>query len=152
MFERVVEIIIYVINALRTSKKISEIDTKELSKLGYTSSEISTAFSWLVDKLEFESDLLDTEKLRTTKSFRILNEAERDLFTQEAWGELLQLHSLGLLSALNIETIIEKAVFSEISKVNSEQLKQFVANVTFNATYTSSYGSRLMLNGSDTIN
>ena len=52
MYERIVEIITFVLSELKQNKKLSEIDLNVLQDRGYSSSEISTAFSWLVDKLE----------------------------------------------------------------------------------------------------
>jgi len=151
MHERIVEIITRVLNELKQNKKIDEIDIKGLEKSGYTNSEISAAFSWLVDKLEFSNDLFTTDK-ESGNSFRILHEAEQDLFTEEAWGELIQMHSIGMLSSSHIETIIERALISGIFKINSEILKTYVASIIFKAVPNNVPGSRIMLKGNDTIN
>ena len=45
MYERVVEIIMFLVNELKSNKQLSEVDVSVLSKNGYTQSEISTAFS-----------------------------------------------------------------------------------------------------------
>ena len=152
MYERIVEIIVYVISELKHNKQISEIDIQELQSRGYSNTEISTAFSWIVDKFELSERLNIQEEYVNEDSFRVFHEAERDLFTKEAMGELLQMHSLGLLNNESIEQIIENTVVSGYQQVSSEHLKLYVANIIFNAQMTNFPGSRLMLTGDDVIN
>lgn len=152
MNERIVEIIVYVISELKHKKQISEVDVDELQKQGYTSTEISTAFSWIADRLEFNQNLHYTGDYVNNESFRIFNEEEKNLFTKEALAELLQMHSLGLLTNENIEQIIEHSIIAGYYKIDSEQLKYYVANIIFNAQLNNTPGSRLMLSGDDKIN
>lgn len=151
MYEKIIEIIVYVISELRQNKNISEIDVNELQKRGYTSAEISTALSWLVDRVEFSEQIFIKDSTRET-SFRILHEAERELFTKEAWGELVQLQSLGILTNEHIDTIIERALMLSLNKIDSPKFKTFVAMVIFNPQGDGVSGNRIMLNGSDAIN
>lgn len=152
MSEKIVEIIVFVISELRQNKQISEIDIDSLLDLGYTNSEISTALSWLVDRVEFSEDTAFGEAHPKASSFRVLHDAESELFTKKAWGEMIQLSSLGILTNENIETLIEKAALMGISKIDVKQLKTYVASAVFQAQAHEFPGSRLMLSGSDTIN
>jgi|DewCreStandDraft_4_1066084.scaffolds.fasta_scaffold01093_33 uncharacterized protein Smg (DUF494 family) len=153
MYERIIEIIVYVISELKNNRTIGDIDIEELHSLGYTNAEISTALSWLIDRMEFSEKYLNVENTSDPNSFRLLHEAERDLFTNEAWGEIIQLNSLGLLTNEHIETLIEKAVFMGTRQLNSEYIKHFVANSIFNIQPgINPFGSRIMLQGNDTIN
>lgn len=152
MYERIVEIIVYVISELKHNRQISDIDINELQKMGYSKTEISTAFSWIVDRFELADKFYVNEEFVNQNSFRILHEAERDLFTKEAWGELLQMLSLGLLTNEHIEMIIERTVMTGMSQITSEHLKLYVANIIFNAQINNFPGSRLMLTGEDLIN
>ncbi|MBM2817237.1 MAG: hypothetical protein HW421_3999 [Ignavibacteria bacterium] len=152
MYEKIIDIIVYVISELRQNKKISDINIDELLSRGYTNAEISTAFSWLVDRIEFSDTTFVVESFSNEESFRILHEAEKDLFTTEAWGDLVSLHSLRLLTNEHIESIIERAMMLGIRKIDSGNLKSFVAMLVFNAESNSNQNSRFMLNGNDTIN
>ncbi len=152
MYERIIEIIVYVISELKKNKQFSEINIDELQRQGYTSSEISTAFSWLVDRMEFGGKLFDVGTASQAGSFRVLHEAETEFFTSEAWGEMIQLHTLGILTNENIENLIERAAIMGMQKIDTKQLKWFVANSIFNANDGETPGSRFMLNGSETIN
>jgi uncharacterized protein Smg (DUF494 family) len=151
MYERIVEIITYVLSELKQNKKISEIDLNALHSRGYSSSEISTAFSWLVDRVEF-SNKITTLEIESDNSFRILHDAEKELFTEQAWGELIQMHSIGILNSQQIEIIIERALLSGIFKIDSFFLKNMIASFIFNATNSLMPGSRVLLSGNDTIN
>ncbi len=151
MYERIIEIIVYVISELRLNKDINDIDMKELKSRGYTSSEISAAISWLVDQLEFSERFVSNELLRPNASFRIMHEAERELFTPEALGEIIQFNSLGILNNEHIEILIEKATMIGFPEVDTLQVRSYIANNVFNAHYNSS-GSRFLLQGTDTIN
>lgn len=151
MFERIIEIIVYVMSELKQNKQLTEIDVNELHQLGYTNSEISTAFSWLVDKIEFE-DSEKYEKKSSIASFRILHEAEKELFTKPALGELVQYTALGILTNEHIEQIIERALMSGMTSIDSNNLKSFVAFSVFNAYNNNAGGVRFMLMGGETIN
>ncbi|TAL68897.1 MAG: DUF494 family protein [Bacteroidetes bacterium] len=152
MYEKIIEIIVYVIAELRHHKNINEIDVEKLKQLGYTKAEISTAFSWLVDRIEMAEKLFTVEQTQNRGSFRVLHEVERELFTDEAWGELIQMQSLGIVNSEHIEMLIERAIMTGIGMVECQHVKNFVAHVVFNANISSSPNARFMLAGNDTIN
>lgn len=151
MYERIVEIIMHVMSELKRKKEFSQGDVHDLEKLGYSENEISAAFSWIVDKVEFADVLFPIEELSKTDSFRVLSPPERDLFTTEAWGEMIQLNSLGLLSNAGIESLIERGSFIGAGSIDSNHLKWFVAHSIFNIHTQELPGNRIMLTGSDTI-
>lgn len=152
MYERIIEIIVYVLSELKQNRNISEIDVQELENLGYTSSEISTAFSWLVDKAELTEPIFNSISTARKESFRVLHNAERQLFTKDAWGELIELHSLGLITNEHIEIIIERGLLSGMREIDSQMLKQIVAQIVFNTFALNFNNARVMLRGNETIN
>lgn len=152
MIERIIEIIVFVISELRNHKDIADINLSKLRDLGYTNSEISTAFSWLVDRVEFSEDLFSGSEITNKNSFRMLHEAEKELFTDKALGEIIQLQSLGIIKSAHIELIIERAIMTEHDKIDSNALKSFVAHTIFSQNINPVGASRIMLNGSDSIN
>ncbi len=152
MFERVIEIIVFLISELRTNKSFANINVQQLKDLGYTTSEISTAFSWIADKFNFQEFNENSPVFVSNESFRVLHSSERDLFTDDAYGKLIQLHSLGIVDNEHIEHIIERAIISG-SMLDSRVLKYFVASAIFeidgmNAGHT----ARIILTGNDSIN
>ncbi|MGA2297506.1 MAG: DUF494 family protein [FCB group bacterium] len=152
MYEKIIEIIVFVIAELKQNKHFDEIDIDELQRLGYTKEEISTAFSWLVDRIEFSDKFPTTAVFTNVKSFRVLHDVEKQLFTPEAWGDLIQLHSLGIITNEMIEVLIERAIMMGMQEIDCENLKSFVASFIFNAHSNNSMSQRYMLKGNETVN
>jgi uncharacterized protein Smg (DUF494 family) len=152
MYERIIEIIVLVISELKQNKAISDIDVDGLQTLGYTNSEISTAISWLVDRVEFSDQFFAFSITSNLDSFRILHDAEKELFTQEAWGQIIQFNSLGILTNEHIETLIERTAMMGMRQIDIHQLKYFLANLLFNIHTSGTPGSRIMLHGNESIN
>ncbi|HOV99233.1 MAG TPA: DUF494 family protein [Bacteroidota bacterium] len=147
MGERIVEIIVFLVNELKTTKGLVDIDVASLTRDGYTQSEISAAFSWL-----FEQMLSDRENLIKEESndlsIRQLNEAERMVIQPEAYGYLLQCHQLGLLSNNDIEAIIEQTMTVGFLTVGINEVKTLVAALLFDG---GAQDSQFSLGQNDTI-
>lgn len=153
MYERIIEIIIYLITEMKDNKNLSEIDISELNERGYSNIEVSTALSWLVDRLEFSEKFYINDETSKTSSFRILHEAEQDLFTTEAWGQLIQLKALGIITNEHIESLIGRSMMMGMKAVDTNQIKFFVANNVFNLSMNSFFGNtKFMLQGNESIN
>src|SRR5687768_6691309 len=88
MNERIIDIILYLVNQIRQDTPIELVDVKGLADDGYTDAEIGAAFSWLVDRASFGAND-DTPTERRT-AYRVLHESERALFRPEAYGYLIQ--------------------------------------------------------------
>ena len=152
MHERIIEIIVYVIAKLKQNRKISDINIDALQDLGYTHAEISTALSWLVDRLEFSDKFAAPKDFGTNTAHRVFHSAEREIFTKEAYGESIQLQALGIIANEQIEMLIEKALIMGAQAIDVHQLRFFVANAVFGAQSNSLPAHRFMLTGSDSIN
>ncbi len=152
MHERIIEIIVYVISELKQNRKLSEIDLNELQDLGYTHAEISTALSWLVDRLDFSDNIGLPADFGSVSAYRVFHKSERELFTREAFGELVQLQQLGLVTNEQTEMLLEKALLLGNGAIDVHQLRYFVANAVFGAQYNALPAHRFMLSGADSIN
>lgn len=129
MQEKIVEILIQVLNEIqKTNKPLTEVDIAALEKKGYTVSEISTAFSWLIDRIENKK--FENEK-NQTHSFRVLHSAEQEVISPEAFGYLLSLHELNLVSDVELETIIERAMMSGYDRLDQEEIRTIAMSVIF---------------------
>ncbi|HYF02437.1 MAG TPA: DUF494 family protein [Patescibacteria group bacterium] len=156
MFERIIEIIIYVISELRQETKIQDINLLKLQEMGYSQSEISAAFSWLADRVEMSAQMPNfmkpTDEKPSQDSFRILHLAERELFSKEAWGEILEMEQIGLLNSTHIEEIIERCAMAGYKVTDVTEVRNMAAQLLFHAQMIKPAGSRFMLSGSDTVN
>ncbi|MFH1050433.1 MAG: DUF494 family protein [bacterium] len=152
MYERIVEIIVFVMSELKHNKQINEINVDELQKKGYSESEISTAFSWVADRFELAEKFTTQAEFINKESFRVLHEGEKELFTKEALGDLFNFHSLGLLNNEQVEALIENTLLTGFQQVDSVNLKYFVANIIFNMQNKYYPGNRFMLSGVESVN
>lgn len=150
MHERIVEIILFLVNELKSEKQLSDVDVSLLTESGYTQTEISTAFSWLFEQLSVGQALV-TPAASTETSHRVLHEAEKMVITPEAHGYVLQCQQLGLLTNADVETIIERIMAAGFSAVGIPEMKTFVAGMLFGLENPPSFGGRISLNSDDTI-
>ncbi|MBI4429540.1 MAG: DUF494 family protein [Ignavibacteriales bacterium] len=150
MQERIVEIILFLVSELKSNKQLSEVDVSLLTNSGYTQSEISTAFSWVFERMSIGQQLISPEKSGES-SHRVLNEAEKLVISSEAFGYVLQCHQLGLVSNADIETIIERIMAAGFGAVGIPEMKSFVAGILFDANSPSNTGGRMSLGTNDTI-
>ncbi len=130
---RILEIMKQVINQLRDAKDVADLDISSLLGGGYTEAEISTAVSWLVDSMQHTLTLRirNEDGSDPRIQYRTLHPAERHLFSKEAWGELIQMQSLGMISSQHIELLIERCVVSSLSEIDKSTLHIIVADLLF---------------------
>ena len=108
-----------------------ELMSDDLLSQGYTESEINAAFSWVIERLDGiePADILyqaDTG----SRSFRILHPAERMVLRADAYGQLLEMYTLGLLNLEDMERIIERAM-SFGGPLGVEEIRMIVHSFLF---------------------
>jgi uncharacterized protein Smg (DUF494 family) len=150
MHERIVEIILFLVNELRSNKQLSEVDVSLLTQNGYTQTEISTAFSWLFERLSVGQTLIPTTD-ESHQSVRVLHEAEKMVISPDAYGYLLQCKELGLLTNADIETIIERIMAAGFSVVGVPEMKSFIAGMLLDNDVPPGTSGRISLSSDDTI-
>jgi uncharacterized protein Smg (DUF494 family) len=151
MQERIVEIIVYLIHEMQTDKRLGEIDLRTLSDRGYTQNEISTAFSWLFDKIHLGDNILVDGNRSQPHSHRVLHDSERAIIAPQAYGYLLELRELRLLDDMDIELAIDRIMMAGFGSVGIDEMKSVIASIIFDYDDSNRIGSRLMLNSKDTI-
>jgi uncharacterized protein Smg (DUF494 family) len=155
--ERIMEIIAYVMGVRRSGTPLMKVDTTELTKQGYTQSEISAAFSWIMERGEqniVPHDVQSSEHSGSGEgSFRILHGIEAETITPEAWGLLLSYRDLGFLTNEDLEQIIERAmVMGGETDVDIAEIRALVAVYVMHQGPFADTGSRNLLLGSDAVN
>jgi len=151
MREKIVEIIVYLMGELRNNIPLGEIDLSVLTNSGYTPTEISTAFSWLYEKIDLGENLVKEISKSSPHSHRVLHDAERMVFTPEAHGYLIQLRELGLISEEDIEAVIDRVMLADYVTAGTQETKSIVASILLESEDSRGFGSRMMFNGKDTI-
>jgi uncharacterized protein Smg (DUF494 family) len=151
MREKIVEIIVYLMSELRNNTPLGEIDLSVLTNSGYTPTEISTAFSWLYEKINLGENLTTEISKSSPHSHRVLHDAERMVFTAEAYGYLIQLRELQLISEEDIETVIDRVMLADYPTAGVHETKSIIASILLESDDSHNSGSRIMFNGKDTI-
>jgi uncharacterized protein Smg (DUF494 family) len=152
MQEKIVEILIYVLNELRrTNKPIGEIDVKTLEGKGYTPVEINAAFNWLVERIAQVGSKPSSE-VPQSSSFRVLNNAEKLAISSEAYGYLMQLRELNIITTAELEFIIERSLMSGFERLDIFEMQSVVASILFESEMRNASQGKIVVNSNDTIN
>jgi uncharacterized protein Smg (DUF494 family) len=163
--ERIIEIIFFLLKEIRENTPLTEIDLQPLSIRGFSETEISTAFSWLIDKFATgpgedplvlavpfgKRSMLDPSKTAANAGFRVYHEVERSVIAAEARGFMLQMVELGLLSDSDQAFLIDRIMLSGVPSASLEDVKELVTNTIFHFDSSASPQGRVMLNGSDRV-
>ena len=159
--ERIIEILVVLLGEMQGKKDINDLDLGSLAALGFTESEISTAFSWLYDKLavaETTGTPLYNAMAKSAgwespseQSFRVYHDFERKVLSPSAQGYLLQLRALGLMSDSELENLIDRIMQLGFMRIDVKDLKELVSGVIFDFDDSTRTGSRMMLSVNDTI-
>jgi len=101
---------------------------EELIKAGYTTREINTAFSWLYKQVDDDEDRLQSIQIidfnePSSDSHRILDAIESKYIAPDAFGYLLQLKSLEMISAKEFEDVIERALLLDMHPITINEIK-----------------------------
>ena len=150
MQEKIIEIIVYILSEIKNRKQIGDIDLKKLAKIGYTESEINTAFAWIYSRINQGENIFKGKK-RSSKSKRFFHEIEKDILTTDAMGYLISLFELGLLSDTDDELIFDKIFYSGFEIIGKAELKILLASIILDLDNKSDKLDRLVLQNNDTI-
>lgn len=151
MQEKIVEIIVYIIKEMQDNKELGDINLNELADYGYTETEISTALSWVIDKISLGESVFLAAKRDARASHRIFHEAEKMVINPEAQGYILLLRELGVVDEMDMEMIIERVMLSGFQRADLKNIKSIIASVMFDRDEGNAPGSRFMLTSHDTI-
>ena len=138
MNERIIEIILYLITRLQENQDIKQSDLLQLSDGGYSDAEIGAAFSWIARK-----DGGTPPSIIGRSGFRVLHQAERHLFTREAWGYLMQLTSLSVISGSELEEIIDQARMIGAERLTLFDVRRMAANLMMDSEEPNTIGRQL---------
>jgi len=151
LYEKIIEIIVYLLAEMKVKKQIGKDDMENLSSLGYTQNEINTAFSWIYTKIHAGEKVFNDNKT-VSKSHRVLHNAESFVISPESHGYLIQLRELGLLTDMDLEVIIDKIMLSGYTNVELEDMKIIIAGYLLDTEDMNNNNRRIMLNANDTVN
>lgn len=131
--EKVMEIIVFLMKHMQDEKgRFSDIAdvSQTLVGHGYTQQEVNTAFAWLFDRLQAQAEVVvDSTNPLQPKPNRILHAVEQLIIEPEAYGYLLELRELGLISDSQTELIIERATLTGARSITRDDIKTITAPI-----------------------
>ncbi len=104
--------------------------SRKLLKKGYSEPEIHKAVEWVltnINRKEVSVSIRPTEQ--RVLPFRMLIEEERNFFSPEAYGYLIQLQSLKMVNVLQVEQIIETCFMLGHTYVELNDMKTVVSEI-----------------------
>jgi Smg protein len=117
----------YVLGAEDTPISEQEL-VAELMSVGFEAEEINDAFSWM-ETVALQPPTAQTAdtKLETSATYRIFSPEEQQALTTEGIGFLIKLKSMGLLTDVIQEEIIERAVGAAEDPLSLQEVKVITA-------------------------
>jgi uncharacterized protein Smg (DUF494 family) len=148
MKEKIVELLVHLMSEMQIRVRLSDIDMAELRNKGFTQSEIGEALSWIHENLPVENGRVSVAARSPGGARRLLHDAEKAALSTESQGYLIQLRELGILDERDLETVIERAMFSGFERLSVEEIREIVAAVLFGKTGSV---NRTIIDGSNSI-
>ena len=134
MRNRILEIVVFLMDFLQQGAK-ENFHPDELSdtleQMGYSDSEISSAYKWMLERLHGSPEKYFDRYPEKPKSLRLLSSVERQQISPAAFGYVLKLKNLNLITDLNMESILEKASQIGTYPMSESQMKILVSTVVF---------------------
>jgi uncharacterized protein Smg (DUF494 family) len=123
-------------------------DIKDDSLKKYDKSEISAAYSWILQQYPTikKKDIPNPEAYH-----RVLHFAERLLISPEAYGYLLELVNIGLIDSKALEGIIERVMFHSSDRIGIDKIKRIVATTLFELD-ANTRNQSTFLRGNESVN
>lgn len=147
MRSNVIDLIIYIVRRMQIGVQLKDISLDKIR--GFNNSEISAAYSWLIQKYS-PQDPAASAHLPLPVPPRILHPSERNQITPEAMGYLIELYHLGIIDASRMERLIEYAMFRIGEKTEIHDIKEWVSRMIFDSKYPGNEFSQ-PLKGNETI-
>jgi uncharacterized protein Smg (DUF494 family) len=135
--DRILEIVVYLMNRLTDHQEsVGSFDemSADLRSMGFTDSEISSAYSWLLKHFEdYPESFSFSDKQAGSRSVRILSDPEKKIISPDAYGYLVQLRQLNLISAEQLEMILDRCSLYMNEPIDLNEMKLFASAALFDA-------------------
>jgi hypothetical protein len=170
MQHNIVDLIVYLAKRMRMGDSLNEISPVGDSK--YSNSELSAAFSWILQKYPSgkilgkfpqinryrrlareiigKSNQLNADE-GYNSNHRVLHYAERILITPEAYGYLLELVEIDIIDHEMMESIIDRIMFHTTERITLDSVKSMVQEFLFESQKIAKIQSSF-LRGGESIN
>jgi len=132
--ERILEIVFYLVQHMRNNNgallHLEDI-SKSLKNMGFSDNEISSAYGWFLEEVQTRDMHTVISERGENNAPRHFSESEKQMFSVEARGFLIQLYQMGLLNLEQYEAIIDRVNLLEPSGVDIDTLKIIASSIIF---------------------
>ncbi len=132
MRNRILEIVVFLIEYMQggnTSGGSSDDVSSVLEAEGYSEDEISSAYSWLLQRYDSAPEEYFSDFPPAPTSVRILTQSERTQLSAEAQGFLLKLLHVSLIDSEQLEMVLERISTFGPRAVDLDQMKLIASSV-----------------------
>lgn len=153
MQERIIEIIIYLLEEFRHQQSDETYHdlSSELISRGYTEHEINYAFSWVFNHLQKKTADSQEHFKYSENSNRVLHDVERMVISTDAYGYLLQLKYLGIISDYELENVVDRLLSLGTSSVSLDDVKAITASMLLGSDSNNGWDGVFFHPGTNTI-
>ncbi|HFE64348.1 MAG TPA: DUF494 family protein [Caldithrix sp.] len=157
MHQKILEIIKFLIS------EIDDIPNPELSDFsllseklldrGYTDSDIRNAIEYIMDSLFYEDrgNLGVDEPGSRAIPLRVLSRYEKEFFSADAYGFLIQLQILGIVSIFQLELIIDRCLMLGLDPVSLDDVKTISSQILLGQEIDTDNTDAIFYPGNDTV-
>ena len=134
MRNRILEIVVFLMDFMREhseSQPAPDDISLELKDMGYSDTEINTAYSWFLEQFNSSVEEYYKDFPENACSVRILTDEERMQLSSDSYGYLLKLLNNRLLNSEQFETIIERILLLHGESIDVDRMKIIVSSVLF---------------------
>jgi len=152
--DRILDIVFYLVQYVRTHNgSLAHLDdiSKSLRNLGFTESEISSAYGWFLEEVQSRSEKFVFSSDIGNCQPRVFSELERQQIEPTAQGYLIQIHQMGLLSEEEFEMTIERAMMLAPEQVDIAGMKMLTSTVLFSGASPNMDLNWFNVSGDETI-
>jgi len=105
--------------------------SEKLLDRGYTDSDIRNAIEYIMDSLFYEDrgNLGVDEPGSRAIPLRVLSRYEKEFFSADAYGFLIQLQILGIVSIFQLELIIDRCLMLGLDPVSLDDVKTISSQI-----------------------
>lgn len=152
MTAKIVEVLTIILETLHKNKSLEEVNkilnrNREIDK-----KTLSIAFSIVYDKVLTNRHSAKTKIKEKQKKFRLFTEEEKEILGPENHNYILHLINIGLLSARDVEQILEQIMVFPESRISKDEINWIILISLVELNSSILPGSRVSLFSTDTIN
>ncbi len=157
MQQKIIEIIELLITEISEIQEpfLPDLDkiSKKLLEKGYTERDIQEAVEWIVDFMDTDNVPVSPGNIaaKEKRNLRLLSNFEQRVFSNEAYGFLIQMQNLGLLSPMQLDQIIDRFLMIGMESVGLEDVKAVTVQMLLGKDLSISGNGKVFYPGNERI-